>query len=465
MAANEPLNQLSTTDANNSPAGSDVIGSSLDDELRSIKANIARSGREESTATASAAATLAVTVLNKIVPVSGSAAGSTTITLPAAATAGAGFRFTAWKTDNTNNVIIDASGAETINGSADYTMATQYEAAQFVTDGTSWVVESTAKREIGTSDLADDSVTLAKMEHGTSGDVLYYSAGGAPTRLAKGTDGQVLGLASGIPAWQEEAARSPYGLTASVNVTDSDHDLDFAVGGCWDTGRTDWIQTTSVMTKQTDASWAKGTNQGLLDSGASGAADTGYYLYVMREDSTGDVDFIMSTSKTWSGVTNPAGWSKGQFVGFVHLNSSANLDAFRQIGNFVQYNSPLLVRSDSSLTNNLHELVTCNEAPGNSLCGFITYFDNPNTGASSIYITIRHTYDGGGAGGTSPSSSEYLVLDYNVSDGIRATAHRHETLIDSNQNFEIAVSPPQAGASTNIYIAHFAMFNRLEATS
>ena len=163
MAANERLDELSTTDASNTPAGSDVIGATLDNELRSIKANIARSGREESTATASAAATLAVTVLNKIVPVSGSAAGSTTITLPAAATAGAGFRFTAWKTDNTNNVIIDANGAETINGGADYTMATQYEAAQFVTDGTSWIVESTAKREIGTSDLADDSVTNAKL--------------------------------------------------------------------------------------------------------------------------------------------------------------------------------------------------------------------------------------------------------------------------------------------------------------
>ena len=163
MAANEELNQLSTTDASNTPAGSDVIGATLDNELRSIKANIARSAREESTATASAAATLAVTVLNKIVPVSGSAGGSTTISLPAAATAGAGFRFTAWKTDNTNNVIIEPDGSETINGAANYTLATQYEAAQFVTDGTSWVVESTAKREIGSTDIADSSITTAKL--------------------------------------------------------------------------------------------------------------------------------------------------------------------------------------------------------------------------------------------------------------------------------------------------------------
>ena len=161
--AYDELNELSSVADNNGPAGSDVIGATLDNQLRGIKANIARSAREESTATASAAATLAVTVLNKIVPVSGSAGGSTTITLPAAATAGAGFRFTAWKTDNTNNVIIDADGAETINGAANYTLAAQYEAAQFVTDGTSWIVESTAKREIGSADIADGSITTAKL--------------------------------------------------------------------------------------------------------------------------------------------------------------------------------------------------------------------------------------------------------------------------------------------------------------
>lgn len=179
MAANERLDQLSTTDANNSPSGNDVIGSSLDDELRSIKANIARSAREESTATASAAATLAVTVLNKIVPVSGSAGGSTTITLPAAATAGAGFRFTAWKTDNSNNVVIDANGAETINGAANYTLSSQYEAAEFVTNGTSWIVKDSGfiKTSGGsmTGDLAfgDNDKAL----FGASSDLSVYHDG------------------------------------------------------------------------------------------------------------------------------------------------------------------------------------------------------------------------------------------------------------------------------------------------
>lgn len=35
----------------------------------------------------------------------------------------------------------------------------------------------------------------------TSGDVIYGGASGTPTRLAKGTDGDVLTLASGLPSW------------------------------------------------------------------------------------------------------------------------------------------------------------------------------------------------------------------------------------------------------------------------
>ena len=35
----------------------------------------------------------------------------------------------------------------------------------------------------------------------TAGDIIYGGTSGAPTRLAKGTDGQVLTLASGVPSW------------------------------------------------------------------------------------------------------------------------------------------------------------------------------------------------------------------------------------------------------------------------
>ena len=54
---------------------------------------------------------------------------------------------------------------------------------------------------VGAAQITDNSVALAEMEHGTAGDVLYYGASGTPTRLAKGADGTVLKLASGLPSW------------------------------------------------------------------------------------------------------------------------------------------------------------------------------------------------------------------------------------------------------------------------
>ena len=42
----------------------------------------------------------------------------------------------------------------------------------------------------------------------TAGDTIYGGASGAPTRLAKGTDGQIMAVVTGTPAWID----SPYVL-------------------------------------------------------------------------------------------------------------------------------------------------------------------------------------------------------------------------------------------------------------
>lgn len=53
----------------------------------------------------------------------------------------------------------------------------------------------------------------------TSGDIIYGGASGAGTRLAKGSDGQVLTLASGLPSW---AAAGGGSVTVSENYLGSD---------------------------------------------------------------------------------------------------------------------------------------------------------------------------------------------------------------------------------------------------
>jgi hypothetical protein len=43
-----------------------------------------------------------------------------------------------------------------------------------------------------TASVVDNAITLAKLEDGTQGDILYYGASGAPTRLGFGTTGDFL---------------------------------------------------------------------------------------------------------------------------------------------------------------------------------------------------------------------------------------------------------------------------------
>lgn len=65
--------------------------------------------------------------------------GSFTVNLPAAATAGSGFKVTIKKIDSSaNTVTIDPSGAETIDGSSTVVLGSQYAVVNLVCNGTTW---------------------------------------------------------------------------------------------------------------------------------------------------------------------------------------------------------------------------------------------------------------------------------------------------------------------------------------
>ena len=56
---------------------------------------------------------------------------------------------------------------------------------------------------VGSPSIADNSITLAKLDHGTQGDIYYCDTGGAPSRLATGSAGQLLtsGGSGANPSW------------------------------------------------------------------------------------------------------------------------------------------------------------------------------------------------------------------------------------------------------------------------
>jgi len=140
--------------------------------------------------------------------------GACTHDLPAAATAGDGFRRTIVKIDaSANDVTIDGNTTETINGATTFTLDHQWQGVVLRCDGSNWTIEAEIDDEVTTAeildgtiveaDLADNAVTLAKMVHGTQGGILYYGASGAPTELAVGAAGQVLKSqgAAADPEW------------------------------------------------------------------------------------------------------------------------------------------------------------------------------------------------------------------------------------------------------------------------
>ena len=82
------------------------------------------------------------------------------------------------------------------------------------TNGVAW-------NQLGSAGVADNAITLAKLEDGTQGDILYYGASGAPTRLGFGTSGDVLttGGTGANPAWATPTTGDITGVTAGSGLT------------------------------------------------------------------------------------------------------------------------------------------------------------------------------------------------------------------------------------------------------
>ena len=128
-----------------------------------------------------------------------------------------------------------------------------------------------------------------------------------------------------------------FGLAISNNGTDSDHDIDIAVGTTVGQGGSEVITLSSGLTKRIDAVWTAGTNQGGLDTGTV-ANDTLYGIWLIRDPTGPTVDVLFSTENiSLAGVTLPSGYTQGQLIGAVATNGSANIHGFQQREDWFTY--------------------------------------------------------------------------------------------------------------------------------
>lgn len=133
-----------------------------------------------------------------------------------------------------------------------------------------------------------------------------------------------------------------YGLTLSNNVSDATNDIDIAAGACVsDDGTT--VMVLSAITKQLDAAWSVGTNQGGLDTGS--IANTTYHLWVINRPDTNVTDVLFSASA--SAPTMPTNYTKKKCIGSI-VRTGAAIKTFTQYRNYFEWKAPVVDVDDDN---------------------------------------------------------------------------------------------------------------------
>lgn len=219
-------------------------------------------------------------------------------------------------------------------------------------NGTSWVNIHNTDFPVQSIKAPTSSGTVLKNNSGTT--ILTIGPGGASSATFAGTlnipDGTVSTLAKinsdVIDSLNESAVsiflgKVIYGLTLSNNATDATNDIDIAVGNAVSTTGA-LLQLPSSMTKRLDASWAAGTNQGGLDTGA--IANATYHLWLIKKDSDGSIDVLFSLSS--SSPTMPSGYTAKCIIGRI-IRTGGAIAAFKQIGRHIKLKEGIALLSKS----------------------------------------------------------------------------------------------------------------------
>lgn len=195
----------------------------------------------------------------------------------------------------------------------------------------------------------------------------------------------------------------PRGLLLS-NGTDADHDIDISVGECRDKDNTVNMVLSAIITKQIDAAWAVGDDAGGMFTGSTLAANSIYYVWLIKNPTAGIVDAGYDQSA--SSPTLPSGYTKSRLIGYVLTDASSNIRGFIHSGDYFRIKDPFNDVNDSTITNDTFETATISCPP---LCLAHLYGRSYNTTAQDLTgVTIRTA----GASDTGPASdgSESLLV-------------------------------------------------------
>lgn len=134
-----------------------------------------------------------------------------------------------------------------------------------------------------------------------------------------------------------------FGLTASNNVLDADHDIDFSIGAAASDNADPLVmRLASGLTKRADAAFAAGSGNGAMVAGETmPASGTVHWWLIMRDDASVD---ICCNNHASSGLNPalPAGYVYKRRICSLITDSSSRFIGFTQVGNFFEFKATQL---------------------------------------------------------------------------------------------------------------------------
>ena len=209
--------------------------------------------------------------------------------------------------------------------------------------------------------------------------------------------------------------------TIANNSTDAEHDLDIGAARIWvSDGTTEKLVDFAAATKQIDAAWAAGTNQGGLDTGTA-ANSTWYYIWAIYNPTTDSADYLLSVSAT--SPTMPSGYTYKCRIpkqGACRTDGSANVIACTWHGDYATFNSTI---TDLAVSNSFQTLATVTVPPNWRWFGVYSF----TSSAENAYF---HVVGGG-----------FFVFNRTSSSGLTFPATSHGTIrVNGSSQLELSTS-------------------------
>jgi hypothetical protein len=174
------------------------------------------------------------------------------------------------------------------------------------------------------------------------------------------------------------------GLLHGMTLSTAGSSTTFTVqpGIACDSTFTDMMTLTAAMNKNTGG-FAPGSGNGSLDTGTI-ATTTWYHAFVIKNQTTGAVDVLVSLSAT--NPTMPSGFSLFRRIGSLRCDSSGNWRGFVQVGDDFLWTTPNIDFSAAAGNSASRQAITLTVPPGVNV--FAQFCLIASTGASqNLYAT------------------------------------------------------------------------------